>query len=135
MAAMGIEAGGIEYRIVGAEEAGDGGLEFAMQVLSAADEAHGGEAEAVIVERLVRRAEDLGMVGEAEIIVGAEVEDVLPGGEVDVGALRSGDDALVLVESVAADLGELVGEALLESHGRPTRSPSRGRPCRIGRRP
>ena len=45
-----------------------------MQRLRAADEAHRGHAEAECVHRLRRGGDRLGMVGEAEIIVGAEIE-------------------------------------------------------------
>ena len=47
-----------------------------MQRLRAADEAHRSHAEAELVERLARRGDDLGMVGKAEIVVGAEVQEL-----------------------------------------------------------
>src|SRR4029434_3268997 len=50
-------------------------------------------------------------------VVGAEVEDNLAAREADAGILRAGDDALLLVEGVAADLLTLFGEAWLQAHG------------------
>ena len=73
-AAIGVEAGGEEDRVVLAEPARDPLLELAVQRLRAADEAHRGHAEAEFVERLARRRDELRVVGEAEIVVGAEVE-------------------------------------------------------------
>ena len=48
----------------------------AVQRLRPADEAHGGHAEAELVERVARRGDDLGVVGKAEIVVGAEVDEL-----------------------------------------------------------
>ena len=53
---------------------GDALLELAVQRLRAADEAHRGHAEAELVERVAGRGDDLGVVGKAEIVVGAEVD-------------------------------------------------------------
>src|SRR5262249_39416767 len=114
---IGVEAGRIEDGVVGAEESRDLSLEFAVQVLRAADEADRGEAEAVVVEGLLCGGGDARMIGEAEVVVGAEVQHLLTGDEADAGILRGGDDALLLVQGVAADLVELLGEALLQAHG------------------
>ena len=84
-AAIRVEAGGEEDRIVLAEPARDPLLESAVQGLRPADEAHRGHAEAELVERFARRRDDLRMVGEAEIVVGAEVKELA------LAALRSLD--------------------------------------------
>src|SRR5690606_34634054 len=93
-----------------AEEARNRLFQLAMQGLGAADEAHRGHAEATGAERGGRRGPDTGMVGEAEIIVGAEVQH-LAGAAVrlvdrDPTALRAGDQALALVEAGRLDLLE-----------------------------
>ena len=75
-AAVGIEAGGEEDRVILAEPFGDPLLEAAMQSLRAADEADRGHAEPELVECLARCGDDIGMVGEAEIVVGAEVQEL-----------------------------------------------------------
>ena len=54
------------------------------------------------------------MVGEAEVVVGAEVQDVAADGA-DVGLLGGGEHALGFVESRVADLLELAGEVFLEA--------------------
>jgi len=51
-APVGVEARGVEDRVVQAEEAGDLLLQLAMDVLGAADEADGGHAVAALVEAL-----------------------------------------------------------------------------------
>ena len=73
-AAIGVETGGEQDRVVFAEMRGDGALEVAMDRLRAADEAHRGHAEAEFVERAFGRGDDFGMIGEAKIIVGAEID-------------------------------------------------------------
>jgi hypothetical protein len=55
--------GGVEDRVLGAEEVRDGLLELLVQVLRAADEAHAGHAEAVGVQRVLRGRDDVRMVG------------------------------------------------------------------------
>ena len=72
-AAIGVEAGAVEDRVLHAEEARDPRLELLVLLLRAADEAHRGHAVAVAVERGLRRLAQLLAVGEAEIVVGAEV--------------------------------------------------------------
>src|SRR5690606_2935039 len=104
--AVGIEAGGVEDRVLGAEEIGDGLLELLVQVLGAADEAHRGHAEAVRVQRFLRRLDHRRMVGQAQVVVGAEVEHRAPVVERDLRRLRAGDDALGLEQPGLADLAE-----------------------------
>ena len=53
-AAVGVEAGGVEDGVLGAEEFGDLRFQLLVQVLRAADEAHRGHAEAVRVQRVLR---------------------------------------------------------------------------------
>ena len=104
-AAVGVETGGEQDGVVLVEMRGDLALQRAMLVLRAADEAHRGHAEAVGVERLARRRDHLGMIGEAEIVVGAEIDHLAPG-DADAAALRALDQPLALVEPVGLDAGE-----------------------------
>ena len=76
-AAIGVETGGVEDGVVGAEELGEGRLEVLVYLLRAADETHGGEAVAPAVKRRVRGGDEFGMVGEAQVIVGAEIQHFL----------------------------------------------------------
>ena len=72
---------------------GDGPLELLVEVQGAADEAHRSHAEAALVERLLGGGDDLRIVREAEVVVGAEVDD-LTLRHPDRRALRRGDDTL-----------------------------------------
>jgi hypothetical protein len=110
-----IHAGGEEQRVLGAEELRDLVLQLAMDVLRAADEAHRAHAEAALFEPLVRRRDHVRMRGEAEIVVGAEVQDLLLLGtfgefDFDLRALRRADEALLLVEALRLDLFDLARE-------------------------
>ena len=95
-----------------AEERADPLLELAVDVLRAADEAHRGHAVAALAERLARGREHRRVIGEAEVVVGAEVEQLAPVGERHVRALRRGDHALALAEPGRGDLVELALELI-----------------------
>ena len=106
-AAVGVEAGRIEDRVVGAEEGGEPALELAVHGLGAADEAYRGHAVAVAVERRVGGGDDRRVVGEPEVVVGAEVQHLAPVLEADHGILRRGDDALALEQPRAREFRRL----------------------------
>src|SRR5690606_1112798 len=106
-AAVGVEAGRVEDGVVLAEEVRDGLFQPLVQVLGAADEAHAGHAEAVRVERRLGRLDHRRVVGQAEVVVGAEVEHRAAVVERDLRRLRTGDDALGLEQALGADRIEL----------------------------
>ena len=112
--AVGVEAGGVEDGVIGVEILGDGLFQLAVAVLRAADEADGGHAVAALVHGLFRRLNQAGAVGEAEVVVGAEVEGLAAVLEGDFGALGGNDVALSLVKTGFLDFGEGVLEVLLE---------------------
>ena len=96
-AAIGVETGGEHDRVVLAQMLGDRLLELTMQRLRAANEAHRGHAEAEFVHRAARRRDDVRVIGEAKVIVGAEVDgfaDALGGRNTDPPTLRSGQQPL-----------------------------------------
>ena len=108
-AAIGVETGGEHDRVVLAEVFGDRLFELAMQRLRAADEAHRGHAEAEFVHRALGRRDDIGMVGEAEVIVGAEVDGFARAfrpGDADPPALRSVEQAFALQQALRLDVVE-----------------------------
>src|SRR5205823_8448800 len=75
-AAIGIETGGIEDRILLAEIAGDLRLERPMKIARAADEPYGGHAEPMAVHRLLGGGDQRRMIGKTKIVIGAEVENL-----------------------------------------------------------
>ena len=93
---------GKDDAIVFAQVPRDRELELAMQGLRAADETHRGHAEAEPVERRPRRRFDLGVIGEPEIVVGAEI-DHLAAGDADAAALRPIYQPLALGQPVGFD--------------------------------
>ena len=91
--AVGVEAGGEEDGIIGAEVVRDATLKCEVQVGRAADEAHRRHAEAMGVQRLLRRGDECRMVGQAQIVVGAEVQDLAAACDRDVRGLVTEDRA------------------------------------------
>jgi hypothetical protein len=71
-----------------------------------ANEAHTRHSETMAVERFFRRGDERGMIGQAEIIVGAEIDHAPAVGDWDLGVLRSGDDALGFEKSLRFDFLE-----------------------------
>ena len=118
--AIGIEAGGIEDGLLHAEKAGDGLFQLLVKILRAADEPNGGKSESVILQRLVGGGQDLGMVGQAQVVVGAEIQDIAPRRHPNMGALRADDDALFLEQRILPDAIDLRRQALLQRHGLPS---------------
>ena len=126
--AVGVEARAVEDRVLRAEKLGQPRLELLVQRLGAADEAHGRHAVAPAVERRVRGLHDRRVVGEAEVVVGAQVDRLRAALERDLGGLRRGDRALVLVEPGFADPVDLrpqiAGQGLTRASSRsPSGSP------------
>ena len=105
-AGVGVEAGRVEDRVVGLEEGAEAGFEFAVDFLGAADESDGGKAVAPAVEGGVGGGDEIGVVGEAEIVVGAEVEDGAAVGGAKARALRSREDTLMLAQTGGIDVVE-----------------------------
>ena len=69
-----------EYRIV-ASVLRKPPFELVVLLLGAADEPDAGHAEAPVVQRRLRRGDDVGVVGEPEVVVGTEVEHLPAIGE------------------------------------------------------
>ena len=86
--AVGVHARGVEDGIAGAQEPRDCLLELLMDCLGAADEADGRQAVAPACKRVTRGGHDLRMTGQAEVVVGAHIEDLAAAGHTDVGVLR-----------------------------------------------
>ncbi len=73
-AAVGVEAGWMEDRVFRAEEISQRILELFVNFLRAADEPDGRHAVTPAVQRFLRGRDDGWMVGQAQVVVGAEVQ-------------------------------------------------------------
>ena len=113
-AAVGIEARAVEDRVVGAEKAGEPAFQLEMDLGGAADEADRGHTEPPAVQRLLGGGDHRRMVGQAEVVVGTQVEH---GGvtDADLRGLRRADHGLGLVQAVGPELRQVVGELVLQS--------------------
>ena len=112
-AAVGVEAGGIEDGVLHADKIGDPALKRLVDLLCAADEAHGRKAEAPLVIALFRRGDQARVVGKTEIVVGAHIHNAACGGGVDAAFLGRCDDALILIGARLADGGKLCAVAFI----------------------
>ena len=113
--AIGIEARSVEDGVLGVEVTGDGLLQLLVQILRAADEAHRAHAEAMAIHSCLGRSHEAGVVGEPEVVISTEVDDVLSRADLDVGRLWGDDDALTLVEPSLIDGLQFLGEELLHA--------------------
>src|SRR5665213_4552292 len=74
---------------------------------------HDHRPETVFIQGGLRGCDHVGVVGKAEIVVGAKVKETTApgaGADLDVGALRTLDQSLVLQQSLGLDIGEDVVE-------------------------
>lgn len=117
-ARVGIEAAGEEDGVLERVVVRDDSLQLLVNVLGAADETHRTHAEPVRLQSPNGGLFETSIVGEAEVVVGAEVEDSLAVG-VDFRELGRGDDALGLVGACVAHGLQLLGEVLLDELGDP----------------
>jgi len=67
-----------------------------VNALGAANETHRGAAVTEVVERAVRCSEHRGVIGEPEVVVGTQVDDLRPAGDPNDGALGRVQHALGL---------------------------------------
>src|SRR5260221_8464732 len=113
---IGVPAGAVEDRVLGAEEAGDAVLEWAMNGLGPADETHRSEAIAVVALGLLRRLDDDRMIGQAEVVVGSQHDDFALPFDLDDRALGRLQEQLTLQRAGGRHLIELRGKGGDEGH-------------------
>ena len=102
-AAVGVEAGTVEEGVFAAQERAQTLFQLLVQRLRAADEAHAGQPIAPLIESLPRRRDHDGMIGQAQIIVRAQVENRGAACDLDPCLLRPADHALPLVQPAGGD--------------------------------
>ena len=108
-----VEAGAIEDRVAGAEKSAEGAFQLFVQMVGPADEADGSHPIAMFRKTVGCGLAHVRMVGETEVVVRAEVDD-LALRHADLGALGRKNFPLALVETGRLDLGELLLDGFLE---------------------
>ena len=134
---VGVEARRVKDRVLGPKELRHSLLEVLVDLLGAADEAHACHPVAPPVQRLPGSGHHPRVVGEPEVVVGAQVEDLAAVGDGHRRLLGRDDHPLGLVEPLGPDLLELSAQLVADlfEHGPPIRPRTRrARPCRNGRR-
>ena len=101
--AVGVEAGGIEDGVLRMEIVCDGLFQLLVDILGAADEADGGHAVATLVHGLLGGLDEAGIVGQAQIVVGAEVEGLAAVFQTDHGTLGRCNIPFSLVKASLVD--------------------------------
>ena len=116
---IGVKAARVENGVFSAMELADLLLQLLVDVLGPADESYGRHPKPVTLHHLLRRPYDLHhrplpyplVVRKSEVVVGTEVEDLLPL-SCDLGALSRSDNPLLLVSSSCLDFSQLRRQAL-----------------------
>ena len=89
----------------------DGFLQLFVHILRATDETHRTHAEATVIHGLLGGFNQTGVVAQAQIVVGAEVQHfTLRALYGDVGLLRGDDYAFVFVQTCIFDVLQLFGQ-------------------------
>ena len=107
--AVGIKARSIEDGILGLEIVADGSLQFLVDILCATNEAYARHAEASTIHHLLRSLNQTGMIRQAQIVVGTEVEHFLSC-HLNGCTLRTLNESLFLVKSCFTNLSECLAE-------------------------
>ena len=102
-----VPARAVQNRVLGSEEAGDALLELAMNRLRPADEPDRREAVAVVALRLLRRLDDGRMIGEPEVVVRGQHDDLALAFDLDDRALGRLQKQLALQRAGGGHLIEL----------------------------
>ena len=112
--AVGIKARAVEDRVLGAQKLAQFTFQRLVGRLGAANEADGGKSVAPFIEPRVGGRPDGGMLGQAEVIVGAQVDDRRAIPHPHMRALGRLNAAFRFISAGRADGGELDGEVRLQ---------------------
>ena len=112
--AVGIEAGRVQNSVFRPEEFGDLAFQFLVQVLGTADETDRTHAIASFVHGFLGGSNQTRAVGQAQVVVGAEVQNFLTAVHFDVRALRGDDHTFVFVKTGITNPFEFLLQELLK---------------------
>ena len=111
--AVGIKACGIENGVFGLEVVADGCFELFVHVVGAANEAYARHTEAAFVHGVFGCLDETGMIAEAEVVVGTEVEHCFTA-YLNGGLLWAFNEAFFFVEACFANFLKLLFQVVLE---------------------
>ena len=92
-----VETCGVKDRVLSLEIVGDGCFQLLVQILRSTDETNGRHTITVCIHGFFRGLDQSLVIGQAKIVVGAEVQNITSGIYFDVGSLWRSNDTLVLV--------------------------------------
>ena len=107
-AAVGVEGGGVQNRVLHAQKSRNRPLEFLVHGLGGADEAHRRQAVAVLFGGLDRRLLGLQVARQTEVVVGAHVNQMAAVGAYHVCALARSEHPFRLVQALLAQRLEVL---------------------------
>jgi len=102
--AIGVEAGSVENRVISLQELRDLLFQLFVDVLRAADEPNRAHPIAPLVQGPMGSLDDLGMRGQTQVVIGAEVDHLVATLDSDIRRLGAHDDPLLFVEPFIANL-------------------------------
>ena len=105
-AAVGIEAGRVKYGVFFFQETRQGAFELLVQILRAADEPNRGKPVAESLQAIRRCLDNGRMIGQAQVIVGAEIDDFCAA-DANGGALFALKLSFALVEAFGLQVGRV----------------------------
>ena len=102
-AAVSVETTAVKNSVFRRQELAESFFQFLMNRLCSANKTDAAHAVTVLVVAGFCRRDKFLIVGKTEIVVGAEVENAVSFGRIDLCALRSGDDALFFPQTGVFD--------------------------------
>ena len=107
---VGVEATREEDGVLGSQERAQAFLQLLVRNLGAADEPHRRHPETIPGQRGPRRLDEAGVVGEAQVVVGAQVDAGGARLERHLALLRRGDDLFLLEQAVGLERFDPAGQ-------------------------
>jgi len=111
--AIGIETRWVQYRVFSAKKGANACFKFLVYRLCSTDEPYRRHPIAVFIQRLVRREDNLRMIGEAQVIICAQVEYMLGrpiDAYIDGGLLGPRNESFRLKKALGPERLSLLGE-------------------------
>ena len=112
-ATVGVEASSIKDGVFRAEELSNLGFQLLVEVLATADEADRGHTEATGVHAVLGGLDQLRVVGQAEVVISAEVEAHFATNH-DLSALGTLNDAFFFIQAIGFNLSQFLLQILLK---------------------